>query len=115
MKAVAKKPYQDSAYKKRHNTVRSALKNFHTINHSPPVPVIQPKPICPCDGGCPRCAPVIQPKLIIGQPNDKYEQEADRVADQVMRTTVGSRQKAVGSDVNTIQKQVEEAVQPKPT
>jgi len=28
---------------------------------------------------------VIQAKLKIGQPNDKYEQEADRVADQVMR------------------------------
>ncbi len=27
----------------------------------------------------------IQPKLAIGQPGDKYEQEADRVADQVMR------------------------------
>ena len=26
----------------------------------------------------------IQPKLTIGQPGDKYEQEADRVADQVM-------------------------------
>ncbi|MCD4724440.1 MAG: hypothetical protein K8R63_06310 [Bacteroidales bacterium] len=26
-----------------------------------------------------------QAKLTIGQPNDKYEQEADRVADQVMR------------------------------
>jgi len=26
----------------------------------------------------------IQPKLTIGQPNDQYEQEADRVADQVM-------------------------------
>jgi len=29
--------------------------------------------------------PFIQPKLKIGQPNDKYEQEADRVADRVMR------------------------------
>jgi len=28
---------------------------------------------------------IIQPKLTIGQPNDKYEQEADRIADQVMR------------------------------
>ncbi len=28
---------------------------------------------------------VIQAKLKIGQPNDKYEQEADRVADQVLR------------------------------
>ena len=27
----------------------------------------------------------VQPKLTIGAPNDKYEQEADRVADQVMR------------------------------
>ena len=29
--------------------------------------------------------PTLQPKLTIGQPNDKYEQEADRVADEVMR------------------------------
>ena len=27
---------------------------------------------------------MIQAKLTIGQPNDKYEQEADRVAEQVM-------------------------------
>ncbi|MBL4661751.1 MAG: hypothetical protein JKY19_15430, partial [Alcanivoracaceae bacterium] len=27
---------------------------------------------------------ILQPKLKIGAPNDKYEQEADRVADQVM-------------------------------
>ncbi len=78
--------------------------------------LIQHKPICPCDGGCPRCTPVIQPKLTIGQPNDKYEQEADRVAEQLMSTTVDSRQKAVGSTVNTIQKQdEEETIQPKPT
>jgi hypothetical protein len=29
--------------------------------------------------------PTLQTKLTIGQPNDKYEQEADRVADEVMR------------------------------
>jgi hypothetical protein len=29
--------------------------------------------------------PLIQPKLKIGAPNDKYEQEADRVAERVMR------------------------------
>lgn len=29
--------------------------------------------------------PAIQPKLTISQPNDPYEQEADRVADEVMR------------------------------
>lgn len=31
------------------------------------------------------CSSIIQTKLKIGQPNDKYEQEADRVAEQVMR------------------------------
>ena len=30
-------------------------------------------------------APCVQAKLTIGSPNDKYEQEADRVAEQVMR------------------------------
>lgn len=29
--------------------------------------------------------PVIQPKLVVGQPNTRYEQEADRIAEQVMR------------------------------
>jgi hypothetical protein len=29
--------------------------------------------------------PVVQAKLRVGAPNDKYEQEADRVVDQVMR------------------------------
>ena len=49
--------------------------------------VIQRKPACPCGGGCSRCKEeaTIQPKLKIGEPNDKYEREADRVADQVMR------------------------------
>ena len=28
--------------------------------------------------------PVIQPKLVVGQPDDRYEQEADQVAEQVM-------------------------------
>jgi peptidoglycan hydrolase-like protein with peptidoglycan-binding domain len=85
MKAVAKKPHQDSTHKKRPATVYSPLTNAHSINNSHQTSIIQLKPICPCDGGCPRCAPIIQPKLIIGQPNDKYEQEADRVADEVMR------------------------------
>ena len=47
--------------------------------------VLQSKAVCPCDGGCPRCAPVIQPKLLIGKPDDEYEREADRIADEVMR------------------------------
>lgn len=45
----------------------------------------QHAPPCPCGGGCPRCRGVMQPKLIVSQPQDRYEQEADRVADLVMR------------------------------
>jgi Domain of unknown function (DUF4157) len=32
-------------------------------------------------------APLVQPKLTVSQPGDRYEQEADRVADTVMRMT----------------------------
>lgn len=81
---------------------KRSSKDASTRKHSPPkftrvptqksAPVqtsnnsfVQRQLICPCDGGCPRCAPVIQLKLTIGQPNDIYEQEAGRVADEVMR------------------------------
>jgi hypothetical protein len=74
-------------------------------------PVLR-RQICPCGGGCPRCAartdrvsksatgevhaaqsPVpnqrlahpLQAKLMINTPGDQYEQEADHVAEQVMR------------------------------
>ncbi len=42
---------------------------------------------CACGGGCPMCqgSHRLQAKLKIGAPDDKYEQEADQVADQVMR------------------------------
>ena len=46
---------------------------------------------CPCDGACPRCVNakkhdnVIQTKLKVSKPDDAYEQEADRLADQAMR------------------------------
>lgn len=42
-------------------------------------------------------APTIQPKLKIGEPNDKYEQEADRVAEQVMRMPESQVQRQVKS------------------
>jgi hypothetical protein len=45
---------------------------------------------CACGGGCPRCQnnSPIQTKLAVSQPGDSYEQEADRVADQIMRSEV---------------------------
>jgi hypothetical protein len=49
----------------------------------------------------------VQAKLTVGQPNDVYEQEADRVAEQVMKIpgeTVGSQQSAVWKGQGTIQR-----------
>lgn len=40
---------------------------------------------CPFGGACHTCPPRVKAKLKFGQPGDKYEQEADRVAEQVMR------------------------------
>lgn len=83
MKAIAKKPSSDH-HNKKHDALHEALKSSLTVYSNPHTQVIQFKPTCPCGGGCPRCAHVIQPKLTIGQPNDVYEQEADKVAEQVM-------------------------------
>lgn len=49
---------------------------------------------------------VIQAKLGIGRPNDIYEREADRVADQVMRmpdTAISNRHSAIGGGNGQIQ------------
>ncbi len=46
-------------------------------------PMVQQR--CPFGGACHTCPPRVQAKLKVGQAGDKYEQEADRVADQVMR------------------------------
>ena len=64
-----------------------------TVGSSPEVLSAQtPRPArnvdCSCGGGCPTCQAknlVIQPKLKLGQANDRYEQEADQVAERVMR------------------------------
>ena len=56
--------------------------------------------------------PLIQTKLVVGQPDDEYEQEADRVADQVMRMPEPRLQRQMvpeGED-----RDEEERVQPKP-
>lgn len=49
-------------------------------------------------------APIIQAKLKIGSPNDKYEREADAVADQVMRMPdQGVQMKCEACEENEIQ------------
>jgi outer membrane biosynthesis protein TonB len=52
-----------------------------------------------------------QPKLTIGQPNDIYEQEADRVAEQVMRMPEPRLQRQVEPEE---EEEEEETLQPKP-
>jgi hypothetical protein len=86
VKAIARKPLS-------HNTfVRKLLQTERVRSpgvHNPAISttglmVLQRKPSCICDGGCPRCVPV-QPKLKVNEPGDRYEQEADQIAEQVMR------------------------------
>jgi hypothetical protein len=62
---------------------------------SSPHPAIQRKPNCACGGGCPRCIEeyneLIQTNLKINVPNDPYEKEADRIADQVVNLLTNHR------------------------
>ncbi len=85
--AFTRKPSSKDTLTRRHSGAKQTpVPKITTIPVSPTgYTFLQPKLLCPCDGGCPSCAPLIQPKLKVGQPNDKYEQEADRVAEQIMR------------------------------
>ncbi len=62
-------------------------------------PLLQKKSSCACGGGCPRCQSKlpIQTKLSVSHPGDVYEQEADRVADQIMRTPAPALQRKCAS------------------
>ncbi len=49
-------------------------------------PLTLPSPgRCSYGGICHTCPPKVQAKLIVSKPGDKYEQEADRIAEQIMR------------------------------
>lgn len=64
---------------------QQALGNQAMQQFAQSCPLSLPGPgLCPTGGVCHTC-PVVQTKLKIGQPGDKYEQEADRVAEQVMQ------------------------------
>ncbi len=93
MKAVALHSTSESAPARK---LQKAV--AHPVSISPWFPenvsvnegAIQRKADCACGGGCPRCAgeshhPTVQTKLAVSTPGDQYEQEADRVAEQVMR------------------------------
>ena len=89
MRALATKQPANHSYRRKRFEANHApvprVSNFPAFSTG--ATVLQRKPTCACGGGCPHCQDhaAIQPKLKIGEPNDKYEQEADRVAEQVMR------------------------------
>lgn len=58
------------------------LGNQHTLHH---IPSLTEKPSAHRGNLLVSQPPLIQPKLTIGQPGERYEQEADRIADLVMR------------------------------
>lgn len=77
----------------RESGLTSTHQNKPAFSATRPVQ-LQRKSACACGGGCPRCkadseadgTSKLQKKLSIGASNDPLEQEADRVADQVMTT-----------------------------
>ncbi len=87
MKALAAKQSSNDAIRKHKgkvqtpppSTAKASVFSYRDI-------AIQRKPTCPCGGGCLRCEEKlpIQTKLKINESGDKYEQEADRVVEQVM-------------------------------
>jgi hypothetical protein len=93
---------RETSQRKSRDHVRSASRRAPVRHHASidtdPGTVLQRASSCVCDGGCPRCSGdgVVQAKLKISQPNDRYEQEADRVADQVMRMSEPTVQRKPG-------------------
>lgn len=65
---------------------QEALGNQDAQRFAQECPLQVPGPsLCPFGGVCHTCPVRVQPKLTINQPDDKYEREANRVAEQVMR------------------------------
>lgn len=78
--------------KKTHKATKRANYSNHKKEQIPKKlyqHIVQRKPVCACDGGCPRCINDlgIQAKLNISQPGDIYEQEADRIANQALKVS----------------------------
>ena len=93
MRAIAtKQPTNDSAKQKK-NGDKGRSRSVSPLSTG--MPLLQGQ--CACGGGCPRCKQElgIQTKLKISEPGDKYEQEADRIADEVMRMPEPSVQRQV--------------------
>lgn len=69
-----------------------------TSSRSPLQAAIDFRTCCPCDGFCPHCTLAPSTPLSIGRPNDRYEQEANRIADESVRCSPG--EKTVSREAN---------------
>ena len=71
---------------------------------SPGTPLLQRQ--CACGGNCPRCQEKlgIQTNLRISKPGDQYEQEADRLADQVMRIPEPSIERLIEPEEESVRR-----------
>jgi hypothetical protein len=107
MKAIATKQPTNESVKQNKSGEKGRSRSVSPLSTG--MPLLQRK--CACGGGCPRCQDElgIQTKLKIGEPGDKYEQEADRIADEVMRMPQPSVQRQV-----ELEEEEEETLQAKP-
>jgi len=100
MKTIAtQETLKDSSRSKKFNAkTQLNWRVYNSSSLSTGMPSLQRK--CACGGGCPRCKDNlgIQTKLKIGEPADKYEQEANRIADEVMRMPEPSVQRQTELD-----------------
>jgi len=92
MKTLTAKPTTDhSPERKRAATATKHApdaRRVESVTSSTGEPLLQRQPRCTCGGGCPRCRDkqFIQPKLKVSTPGDRFEQEADRIADEILST-----------------------------
>jgi outer membrane protein OmpA-like peptidoglycan-associated protein len=97
---ATKQPSKDSAQKQNGY---SARRSHHSSSLSTGLPLLQRQ--CACGGGCPRCKEsLIQTKLKISEPGDKYEQEADRIADRVMRIPEPSIERLIEPEEESVRR-----------
>lgn len=67
---------------------------------------------CACGGGCPKCSKkkhteqgILQTKLEMGSATDSYEQEADRVADQILAAASPAKIRAIKPAIQRLPQQ----------
>jgi Domain of unknown function (DUF4157) len=94
-----------AAQQSANNLAQNAIirKSWAIASIFSPSSSIQRKPKCACGGDCPRCqsnktqSTPSQSKLIISEPGDRTEQEADRIAHSVMQQPNPSMRPQIGA------------------